>query len=263
MGKKTKNRKKTKNLIPATSDLEEVLQAQISKLEYQLREIKMQKEAEIAATLETGRKEGYHLGCWESLEAVRKVQVEVAETDTSHHDVVTRPVAVLPSIPVVHAPRKTSILQSGLRDPWGSLSWRHRHSHPRMPSVRVRHHPFRYTTDNHMDVTPIPSPSSIHTVETVQHPYGIGSAKPIIRLGTPIQHMPFIPRSIAQLHHITPSHCILPRFIQAIVSCSLSICSRFFSALFWRRRGCCLVEGGTCTRERRLWAVFGHVWPFP
>jgi flagellar biosynthesis/type III secretory pathway protein FliH len=64
----------------------------------------MQKEAEIAAALETGRKEGYHLGHQEGLEAVRKVQVVVTETDTLHCDVVTRPVAVLPSMPVVHAP---------------------------------------------------------------------------------------------------------------------------------------------------------------
>jgi hypothetical protein len=249
MGKKSKNRKKTKSSIPATFDLEEVLQAQILKLEYQLREIKVQKEAEIAAALETGRKEGYHLGRQERLEAARNVQVEVVETDTSNRDVVTRAVAVLPTMPVIRAPRETSVLHSGSQNPWGSLSRRHRRSHPCKPSVHICHHPLCYTTGNHMDVTPIPSPSSIRTVETVQHPHGLGSAKPIIRLETPVHHIPFIPGSIAQLQHITPSPYKLPRFIKGIVSCSLSICSRFFSALFWRRRGRRLVEGGTCVRR--------------
>jgi hypothetical protein len=58
-GKKTKNRKKIKNTIPVTTDSEEpweVLEAQILKLEGQLCEIEVQKEAEIAAELEAGRK---------------------------------------------------------------------------------------------------------------------------------------------------------------------------------------------------------------
>ena len=120
--RKTKNRKKIKNSIPATFELEEVLQARILKLEYQLREIEVQKEAEIAAALEMGRKEGYHLGCQERLEAARKVQVEVAETDTSNRDTVTTPIAVLPIVPVIRAPREMSILHSGSQNPWGSLS---------------------------------------------------------------------------------------------------------------------------------------------
>src|SRR5882762_5694577 len=80
MGKKTKNRKKIKNMIPAavnSEDPQEVLEAHISKLEGQLHEIEIQKEAEIAATLETGRKEGYILGCQERLEAARQV-VDIA-----------------------------------------------------------------------------------------------------------------------------------------------------------------------------------------
>jgi hypothetical protein len=170
MGKKSKNRKKIKNSIPATFNPEEVLQARILKLEYQLCEIEVQKEAEVAATLEMGRKEGYHLGCQERLEAVRNVQVEVAETDMSNRHVVTRPVAILLTMPVIRAPRETSILHSGSQNPWGSLSQQHCRSHPCKPSIHIHHHPLRYTMDNHMDVAPVPSPSSICTVETVQHP---------------------------------------------------------------------------------------------
>ena len=121
MGKKAKNRKKIKNSIPATFELEEILQARILKLEYQLREIKVQKEAEIAAALETGRKEGYRLGRQERLEAVKK-QVEIAETDMSNCDTVTRPVTVLLTMPVIRAPREMSALCSGSQNPWGSLS---------------------------------------------------------------------------------------------------------------------------------------------
>ena len=116
MGKKTKNRKKIKNSIPATFEPEEVLQARILKLECQLREIEVQKEAEIAAALETGRKEGYHLGRQERLEAVKK-QVEIAEMDTSNCDAVTRPVTVLLTTPVICAPRKMSALCSGSQNP--------------------------------------------------------------------------------------------------------------------------------------------------
>jgi hypothetical protein len=41
MGKKTKNKKKIKNSIPTTFDLEEVLQAHILKLENQLCKIEV------------------------------------------------------------------------------------------------------------------------------------------------------------------------------------------------------------------------------
>ena len=81
----------------------------------------MQKEAEIAATLETGRKEGYHLGHQKRLEAVKK-QVEIVEMDTSNCDTVTRPTTVLLTAPVIHAPREMSALHSGSQNPWGSLS---------------------------------------------------------------------------------------------------------------------------------------------
>ena len=215
MGKKTKNRKKIKNSIPTTFDLEEVLQARILKLEYQLHEIEVQKEAEIAAALETGRKEGYILGRQERLEAARQV-VDITGT--------------------IRAPRDITALHSDSRNPWGGLSWRHRRSHPHKPSACIRHHPF-YTTDNRKQVPLVPSSTEI--VETVRHPYGIGSAKPAIRapitnsfVASPIHHTPLVSESILQpLLHTTFFHYILFKFVPGMVSYTFSV----FSVLFWRR----------------------------
>jgi hypothetical protein len=64
MEKKTKNRKKIKNTIPTainSKDPQEVLEAHILKLEGLLYEIEIQKEVEITATLEMGRKESTFL----------------------------------------------------------------------------------------------------------------------------------------------------------------------------------------------------------
>ena len=64
------SRKKIKNTTPAAVTSEEpweVLEAHILKLKGQLQEIVVQKEAEIAAALETGKKEGYILGCQPSV----------------------------------------------------------------------------------------------------------------------------------------------------------------------------------------------------
>jgi flagellar biosynthesis/type III secretory pathway protein FliH len=109
MGKKTKNKKINKNLIPATTDsavLNNILfefEAHISKLEGQLREIEAQREAEIAAALESGRKEGHIKGCQERLEAVRQA-VDVTGADTSRQlpatfttNPVTGSITILPS----------------------------------------------------------------------------------------------------------------------------------------------------------------------
>ena len=51
-------------------------------LESQLCEIEVQKEAEIAAALETWKKEGYTLGCQERVEAARQV-VDIAGTEST------------------------------------------------------------------------------------------------------------------------------------------------------------------------------------
>jgi hypothetical protein len=142
MGKKTKNKKINKNLIPATTDsarsndiLFEV-KAHISKLEGQLCKIKAQREVEITAALESGRKEGYIKGCQERLEAARQV-VDVTGADTSHQlsatittDPVTRSTTILPSASASYIPHKITALQSSSQNPWASLNWQHRQSHP-------------------------------------------------------------------------------------------------------------------------------------
>src|SRR5882762_3140953 len=125
MGKKTKNRKKIKNAIPAavnSEDLQEVLEAHISKLEGQLCEIEIQKEVEIAAALEMGRKEGYILGCQERLEAVRQV-VDIAgstscQLSTSFTgDTDTKSTTIASAI---CTPRDLTALHPDSRNPWGS-----------------------------------------------------------------------------------------------------------------------------------------------
>jgi hypothetical protein len=189
MEKKTKNRKKIKNTKPAAVDPEEpweVLQEHISKLEGQLHEIAVQKEVEIAATLETGKKEGYILGCQERLETARQVvditgdvSCQLSMTFTGDANTNTKSTTILLIASAICTPHEVTTLQSSSPNPWGSLSWRHRHSHPCKPSPPVHHHPFCYTMDNHKHIPLIPLLLT-QTVETVQHPCGIGSAKPII-----------------------------------------------------------------------------------
>src|SRR5258705_373755 len=156
MGKKAKNKKINKNPIAATTDparSNDILfefEAHISKLEGQLREIEAQREAEIAATLELGRKEGYIKGCQERLEAARQA-VDVADANTSRQlpatfttDPVTGSTTILPIAPA-NIPCEIPALQSGSPNPWGSLSRRHRRSHPHKPSAHIRRCPFYYT----------------------------------------------------------------------------------------------------------------------
>ena len=116
MGKKTKNKKKNHptDLIPnilhsadvptslaarsskhitasvinstETKELMEVIfefEGYISKLENQLRENEVQRKLEVAATLETGREEGYTCGCQERLEITRKQLEDITDADTS------------------------------------------------------------------------------------------------------------------------------------------------------------------------------------
>ena len=190
MGKKAKNKTKNKNLIPATTKSacsKEVLfefEAHISRLEGQLHKIELQKEVDIAAALEMGRKEGYILGCQEKVEAARQA-VDVADADTSRQlpatfttDPVTGSTTILPIAPA-NIPREIPALQSSSPNPWGSLSRQHRHSHPHKPSAHIHRRLFYYTMDNCRHAPLIPSPAT-GTVETVWHPYGIGDRKSVV-----------------------------------------------------------------------------------
>jgi hypothetical protein len=99
------------------------LEAHISKLEGQLHKIEAQREVEITAALELGRKEGYFKGCQERLEAVRQA-VDVTGADMSHQlpatvttDPVTGSTTILPSASASYIPRKITVLQSSLWNP--------------------------------------------------------------------------------------------------------------------------------------------------
>jgi hypothetical protein len=88
-------------------------------------------------------------------------------------------------------------------------------------------------------VTTIASPIGI--VKTAQHPYGIGSAKPIIRtpiahllVTLPIYHTPLVPKSVAQSPYISFFDYISHGFISDIVSYPFSVFSQSFSGLFLR-----------------------------
>ena len=186
------------------------------------------------------------------------------DTDTNIESTTIPPIAS-----AIRTPREVTALQSSSPNPWGSLSRRHCRSHPHKPSTHIRRRPFCYTMDHHRHIPLIPS-STTGTIETVRHPYGIGSVKPVIRapianlfVASPIHHTPLISESITQSPlHITFFHHILSKFVPRMVSHLFSIFSQFL-VLFWRRRGRHLVRGGTCARERRLWPMFGLVWPFP
>ena len=192
---KTKKKKTATNLISTAADsagskeLKDILfefEGQISKLENQLRESEVQKNVEIAAALETGKKEGYILGCQKRLDVARQA-VDIAG-DTSHRTSATftntktpdGPALVLSIAQLTHMPRDMSALCSGQLNPWASLSRRHRRSHPRSSSVCLPPKPFYCVTDSHNLNSVTPPSLPIRAIETVQHPHRIGVAKPVI-----------------------------------------------------------------------------------
>jgi hypothetical protein len=91
----------------------------ILKLEGQLHEIEVRKEAEIATALEMGRKEGYILGCQERLEAARQV-VDIQGGTSCQlltlfiSDADTTSTAVPPITSAICVPHEITALQSDL-----------------------------------------------------------------------------------------------------------------------------------------------------
>ena len=78
-----------------------------------------------------------------------------------------------------------SALCSGTRNPWASLNWWHRRSHPSEPcsSICIVSRSAPYTTRNSLNksptpLSPLPGPAGI--IETIRHPHGIGPEKPVI-----------------------------------------------------------------------------------
>ena len=105
--------------------------------------------------------------------------------------------------------RDISALCSGAHKPWASLNWWHRHSHickthSPIPTVsRSAPYPAGRSVYKCPALSP-PLPAPIGIVKTVQHPYGIGSANPVIQ--TPIAHLfvalpiyctPLVPKCVA------------------------------------------------------------------
>ena len=180
----------------------------------------------------------------------------------------TSPIPMLSVAQSICIPRDISILRSGQRNPWSSLSRRHRRSHPRTPLVHSPPNSFYYVMHSCNPNSVTPPSLLIQTIETVRHPHGIGAAKPVIR--TPSMHrMPLVPAMyliatqyrhygplapantqvlVTQSRNVNPSLYRLSTFIPSILSYSLSISSQIFSALgssvLFGQRGRCLEGGG-------------------
>jgi hypothetical protein len=85
---------------------------------------------------------------------------------------------------VARAPRDFSVLRSRNRNPWGSLSRRHRRS---QPCTQRSFYSCIYNTDYpHKPTAPSPltpplPPAPVQLVETIRHPHGIAPMKPVIK----------------------------------------------------------------------------------
>jgi hypothetical protein len=229
------------------------------KLESQLHENKVHRKLEVVAALETGKEEGYACGCKERLEVTRRVLVEVARMNTSRQMSVTPtnvnpsvgPASVPPNVPSIHGLRNVSVLHSGLRNPWGSLSQQHHHSHRFNPPPWVPCHPLHYVTNKCTINPPASSSPLIQVMEVVRHPHKIGETKPVLREPVPIPviaspaHLMSLIRitsspvtavqhyQLSQSQYITSLCHTLSLFIPSVISYSLSISSHVFSGLLF------------------------------
>jgi len=105
-------------------------------------------------------------------------------------DATVTPTPITLVTPAVRAPRDFSVLRSSNRNPWGSLSRRHRRS---QPCTRNSFYSCQYNTNYAHKPTPPPLPlAPIQLVETIRHPHGIAPTKPVIKtssaVSTPMLH---------------------------------------------------------------------------
>ena len=182
------------------------------------------------------------------------------------------------SVTSIRATCDFSALSSGARDPWGSIQRCNHRFRPRdscQSSCRT-YHSFQYPTDNYKYTSSSSQPTTIPhgVIETIQHPYGIGPAKPVIRIpvtmpaitdARPKRHMPSgVTRSsdinfncccgrviqvskVSRLPHLPISHPTLTTLISDFISHFYSFPSHFFSFLCLLSRGSrrgCRYEGG-------------------
>jgi hypothetical protein len=178
----------------------------------------------------------------------------------------------------IHPPRDLSVLWSGIPNPWSSLRHRNQRSHPRhQHRTHSRPDPIQYThllpprperlqPLRNPSVYPEPLPFSPNQVfERITHPFGIGPAKPVIRvpvstaMDTPAHHAPLaectvvksvpplpqthqtaavqcecgrlIPGSEARELPIVPLHRALTTFMSHVLSHPLFFPAHFFSRL--------------------------------
>ena len=251
-----KKQKKTKTIATADSagskELKDILfefEGHISKLEKQLWEKEAQKQIEVAAALEMGRKEGYIHGYEESRLELAKA-APGADCPWENDTLVGH---------IASQPHNISALYSGSRNPWGSLTRCYCCSHPPNWPVCYCCHSWHVTEDYGHATVPLPAPAQ--SVETIYHLYRIGPAKPITITSisepftNPTKHLmhPMFCKSLiiqtrhrqllpisshipfTQSHHVLPSHYSLFSFIPVFLSYSLSLPSWFFAVLLFGR----------------------------
>jgi len=110
-------------------------------------------------------------------------------------DATVTPIPVALVAPTAHARRDFSVLRSSNRNPWSSLSRRHRRF---QPCTQKSFYSCRYNTNYaYKPTTPSSPPAPVQLVETVRHPCGIAPSKPVIRTTSPPMSTPIIHPSIS------------------------------------------------------------------
>jgi hypothetical protein len=162
------------------------------------------------------------------------------------------------SVTSIHATRDFSALSSGARNPWGNIQRRNHRNRPRNSPRTLRHtyHAFQYPAYNYIyKLSPSQPTTPRGVIETIQHPYGIGPAKPVIRIpvampitdARPKRRMPSsVTKSsdinfncccgrviqvskVSRLPHLPISHPILTTLVSDFISHFYSFHSYFFS----------------------------------
>lgn len=181
------------------------------------------------------------------------------------------------SVTSICATRDFSALSSGARNPWRSIQRRNRRFRPRDPRQPLRrtYKPFIHPTNNYTyGHSSQPVTAQTQVLETVQHPYGIGLSKPVIRIpvAAPImtdEHPKHPVRSsvtkssdinfnchcgrliqVSKVSHLPISHPTLTTLVSDFISHFYSFPSHFFSFL-------CLLSQGS--RRGRRYEEGGHL----
>ena len=162
------------------------------------------------------------------------------------------PIPVALVAPAAHAPRDFSVLHLKNRNPWGSLSRRHRRS---QPCTRNPFYSCQYNTNYLHKPTPPPlPPAPIQLVETIRHPHGIAPTKPVIKtssaVSTPMLHPSMSTHSREPLSAVRSDLSLQPSYAPSLDwngDPLLAGLARILEALGWvrktKRRGRRFVRG--------------------